>query len=116
MISHTLIFLAQATPPAGVTPKAADPSVNMLVMLRKKAPMRQLMETGVMEEAVKEQQGMVEAESEALVSHLAETAVPSSWREPMGWEWRIVVRDGADDAEWYMGSVPSSSSGLSHRA
>ena len=56
------------------------------------------------------------AESEALVSHLAETAVPSSWREPMGWEWRIVVRDGADDAEWYMGSVPSSSSGLSHRA
>jgi len=43
-------------------------SVNMLVMLRKKAPMKQLMETGVMEEAVKEQQGMVEAESEALVS------------------------------------------------
>ena len=33
MISHTLIFLAQATPPAGATPKAADPSVNMLVMM-----------------------------------------------------------------------------------
>ncbi len=53
------------------------------------------------------------AETEALVANLAESVLLASWREDARasgsakatWQWRIVVRDGADDAEWYLGAV-----------